>query len=308
MFYGNLFSEMTKPTDSVPVSIEKLKKALDEADAVVIGAGAGLSTAAGFTYSGERFRRYFADFADRYGFSDMYAGGFYPYRTPEEQWAYWSRHVFINRYMNAPKPVYNDLLSLVKYKDYFVLTTNVDHCFQKAGFDKKRLFYTQGDYGLWQCSVPCHNDTYDNEETVRAMVKAQGYTVGEDGALIPPVGSAPKRTVPSALAPHCPVCGRPMVMNLRADDHFVEDEGWHNTAERYENFLRTRGGKRLYLELGVGFNTPVIVKYPFWRMTANDPDATYACVNVGEALCPVDIQSRSICIDADIGDVLRKMR
>ena len=149
--------------------IDRLRQALTDADAVVIGAGAGLSTSAGFTYSGDRFEKYFSDFYARYGFSDMYSGGFYPYKTSEEFWAYWSRYIYINRYMDAPKPVYQNLLDLVKDKDYFVLTTNVDHCFQKAGFDKKRLFYTQGDYGLFQCSGPCCQETYDNEAIVQQM-------------------------------------------------------------------------------------------------------------------------------------------
>jgi len=239
------------------VQIARLRRALDEADAVVIGAGAGLSTAAGFTYNGERFERYFSDFAEKYGFHDMYSGGFYSFPSQEEFWAYWSRYIFINRYQNAPKSVHEVLLELVRDKDYFVITTNVDHCFRKAGFDKKRLFYTQGDYGLFQCSEPCCQETFDNEKTVRAMVEAQGFTVA-DGVLTPPTDGTPTMTVPSELLPGCPHCGRPMTMNLRCDDKFAEDEGWHAAAERYENFLRTRDGQKiLFLELGVGYNTPV---------------------------------------------------
>ena len=239
------------------MQIARLRRALDEADAVVIGAGAGLSTAAGFTYNGERFERYFSDFAEKYGFHDMYSGGFYSFPSQEEFWAYWSRYIFINRYQNAPKSVHEVLLELVRDKDYFVITTNVDHCFRKAGFDKKRLFYTQGDYGLFQCSEPCCQETFDNEKTVRAMVEAQGFTVA-DGVLTPPTDGTPTMTVPSELLPGCPHCGRPMTMNLRCDDKFAEDEGWHAAAERYENFLRTRDGQKiLFLELGVGYNTPV---------------------------------------------------
>ncbi|MBQ6780573.1 MAG: Sir2 silent information regulator family NAD-dependent deacetylase [Treponema sp.] len=284
--------------------ITLLKNALESADSIIIGAGAGLSTSAGFTYSGERFEKYFSDFRVRYGFNDMYTGGFYPYKMLEEHWAYWSRYIWINRYMDAPKPVYEDLLSLIRGKDYFVITTNVDHCFQKAGFDKKRLYYTQGDYGLFQCSQPCHQKTYDNEEIVRKMVEAQG--LGKDAALL----NGTKMTVPSDLIPHCPVCGKPMSMNLRADDTFVQDEGWYEAAERYENFLRTRkaaDGKVLFLELGVGGNTPGIIKYPFWQMTAQNPNATYACLNFGEAVCPLEIKDRSICINADIGEVLKEI-
>ena len=259
---------------------------------MVIGAGAGLSTSAGFVYTGERFEKYFSDFAAKYGIQNMYSGGFYPFPTMEEFWAYWSRYIFINRYMDAPKPVYDNLLKLVADKDYFVITTNVDHCFQKAGFDKKRLFYTQGDYGLFQCSEPCCQETFENEAMIREMVKRQ-----ED------------MKVPTELLPVCPHCGKPLTMNLRSDDKFVEDEGWHRAAERYENFLRTHAGQKiLFLELGVGYNTPVIIKYPFWQMTAKNPNATYVCINLGEADAPSEIKGRSICIDADIGDVLTRLQ
>ena len=269
-------------------NLRRLREALDKADAIVIGAGAGLSTAAGFTYTGERFQRYFSDFAEKYGFRDMYSGGFYPFAAPEEFWAYWSRYIFINRYMDAPKPVYNDLLALVRDKDYFVITTNVDHCFQKAGVDKKRLFYTQGDYGLFQCSEPCCQETFDNENLIQQMMEQQK-----------------DMRIPSKLLPVCPHCGKPLTMNLRSDDKFVEDEGWHQAAERYENFLQTRrNGRILFLELGVGYNTPGIIKYPFWRMTAENTRATYVCVNYGEALCPEEIMDRSIVVNEDIGEVL----
>ena len=275
-------------THGCSAQIERLKTALQECDAVVIGAGAGLSTSAGFDYTGERFEKYFSDFAGKYGIRDMYSGGFYPFPAKEEFWAYWSRYIFINRYTDAPKPVYENLLKLVQGKDYFVITTNVDHCFQKAGFDKKRLFYTQGDYGLFQCSEPCCDETFDNEAAIREMVDRQR-----------------NMRIPSELIPRCPHCGRPMTLNLRSDDSFVEDEGWHRAAERYENFLRTRAGQRiLFLELGVGYNTPVIIKYPFWQMTAKNPAAVYACINKGQAICPNEIENRSLCIDADIGNTL----
>ena len=288
-----MFSRIwTKPsTKSCSEPMERLKAALQDCDAVVIGAGAGLSTSAGFVYTGERFEKYFSDFAAKYGIKDMYSGGFYPFATPEEHWAYWSRYIFINRYQDAPKPVYNDLLKLVQDKDYFVITTNVDHCFQKAGFDKKRLFYTQGDYGLFQCSEPCCQETFDNEAVIREMVKRQE-----------------NMKIPTELLPTCPHCGKPLTMNLRSDNKFVEDEGWHRAAERYENFLRTRaGGKILFLELGVGYNTPVIIKYPFWQMTAKNPNAIYACINQGQAVCPQEIERQSVCINADIGQVLQSL-
>lgn len=283
---------------------QRLKRALDEAEAVVIGAGSGLSTAAGFTYDGDRFQENFADFAAKYGIRDMYSGGFYPFPTPEEFWAYWSRYIQINRYQDAPKPVYQDLRKLVAEKDYFIITTNVDHCFQKAGFDKHRLFYTQGDYGLWQCSEACHDRTYDNGEAVRRMVEAQGFRIGE-GGLEPPPDAVPAMAVPADLIPRCPVCGAPMAMNLRADDTFVQDEGWYAAYRRYDDFVRrhTRGAV-LYLELGVGMNTPAIIKFPFWRMTAENPKAVYACVNLGQACCPAEIAGRAVCIRADISEVL----
>lgn len=293
---------------SIEESCRLLRERLEAADAVIIGAGAGLSTSAGLTYSGARFERYFADFGRRYGFRDMYSGGFYPYDSPEEHWAYWSRYVFINRYVDAPKPVYRRLLSLVQGRDYFVLTTNVDHQFQRAGFDRARLFYTQGDYGLFQCAEPCHAQTYDNREAIREMVLAQGYSVAGDGALILPGGVAPAMRVPSGLIPRCPRCGRPMGMNLRADETFVEDEGWHAAAGRYGDFLRRHEkGRVLFLELGVGYNTPGIIKFPFWRMTYQWPDATYACINRGGADAPEEIADKAVCIDADIGCVLQRI-
>ena len=267
--------------------LERLKKEIETADAIVIGAGAGFSTAAGFTYSGERLQRYFSDFVEKYDFSDMYSGGFYPFSTPEEQWAYWSRYIYINRYMDVDNGT-RLLFELMKNKDYFVITTNMDHQFQKAGFDKHRLFYTQGDYGLWQCSVPCHQKTYDNEETVKSMFEQQK-----------------NMRVPSELIPHCPVCGKPMSMNLRADDTFVEDDGWHMAAERYNEFLRRHKGLHiLFLELGVGMNTPAIIKYPFWKMTYANPNAVYACLNFGEAYVPDEIAKQSICINENIHEVL----
>ena len=271
--------------------IEQLWEALESAAAVIIGAGAGLSASAGMTYSGERFRQTFGDFQAKYGIRDMYSGGFYPFQSLEEYWAWWSRQILINRYEKAPKPVYDQLLELVQDKDYFVLTTNVDHQFQLAGFDKGRLFYTQGDYGLWQCSKPCHQQAYDNEETVRRMAAEQR-----------------DMKVPTELIPRCPRCGRPMTMNLRIDGTFVQDEGWYAAARRYEDFLRRHQGQRLlFLELGVGSNTPLIIKYSFWKMTMQNRKATYVCINQEEAYLPGAIQNRSICVRGDIGATLEQI-
>lgn len=272
-------------------SLERLRGVLDAADAVVVGAGAGLSTAAGFSYGGERFRRHFADFEERFGIHDMYSGGFFPFPTREVFWAFWSRMIWLNRYTEDPKPTYRNLRRLLKGREHFVITTNVDHRFQAVGFSKERLFYTQGDYGLLQCSKPCHQETYDNEALIREMLERQ------EGMH-----------VPTELLPTCPHCGRPLVPNLRSDDTFVEDEGWHAAAERYHRFLREhKQGRVLYLELGVGYNTPVIIKYPFWRMTQANLEATYACVNFGEAVCPQEIAERSICLNADIDRVIRDL-
>lgn len=283
---------ISKSTEDYSQKIERLKAEIQGADAILIGAGAGLSTSTGLTYGGERFLKYFSDFHEKYGITDMYSGGFYPFPSPEESWAWWSRHIYYNRYDVTPGKPYADLLALVRDRNYFVLTTNVDHQFQLAGFDQARLFYTQGDYGLWQCSKPCHQATYDNEEVVRRMVAEQA-----------------DMRVPSALIPHCPKCGKPMTMNLRCDDTFVQDEGWYAAAHRYEAFLRRYGnGRILLLELGVGGNTPGIIKVPFLRMAAQNPRATYACVNLGEAISMRDLEKQSVLLDADIGKVLSDLR
>lgn len=283
---------ITTFTNGFSEQIDKLKKNIERADAILIGAGAGLSASAGMDYGGERFERNFADFHKKYGIQDMYSGGFYPFDSLEEYWAWWSRHIMVNRYEAGIGKPYHDLLDLVKDKDYFVLTTNVDHQFQLAGFDKKRLFYTQGDYGLWQCSRPCHQKTYDNEKTVRQMAALQK-----------------DMKIPTELIPKCPVCGSPMTMNLRCDTTFVQDEGWYAASNRYEDFIRRRQGMRiLFLELGVGSNTPGIIKYPFWQMTYQNPKAVYACINYGEAYAPKEIRERSICIDGDIGEVLKELK
>ena len=271
--------------------ISKLREILRGAENILIGAGAGLSTAAGFVYDGERFQKYFSDFGEAYGFEDMYSGGFYPYDTPEEFWGFWSRNIFYNRYDLPPSEVHKKLLELVRDKNYFVLTTNVDHLFQLNGFDKTRLFYTQGDYGLFQCPTPCHNKTYDNEKIIREMIAAQK-----------------NMRVPEKLFPRCPKCGEMMTTNLRADDKFVEDSGWHAAAYRYKKFLSKYAAREIvYLELGVGGNTPGIIKYPFWRLTAENPAARYICINKGQAFVPDEISAQSLIIDADIAEVLNAL-
>lgn len=280
-----------KSTKDFSSEINELKSLINNADAIIIGAGSGLSTSAGLTYSGKRFHELFHDFETKYNFHDMYSGGFYDYNTLEEYWAYWAHYIYCNRYCEIPGSVYSDLYNIVKGKNYFVITTNVDHCFQKSGFDKLRLFYTQGDYGLFQCSTPCHNKTYDNEEIVRKMV-----------------ASETNMRIPTELIPMCPKCGKPMTMNLRIDDRFVEDNGWKSACERYAEFIeRNKCKKVLYLELGVGMNTPAIMKYPFWRLTHANTNARYVCINNEMSYIPANIKDQSFCICADIGNVLKSI-
>ena len=286
-----LKKKTTTSTENYYDKVVKLRGVLDNTDTIVIGAGAGLSASAGFSYSGERFEKYFSDFKQHYGIKDMYSGGFYPYETLEEYWAWWSRHIYINRYDVPVGEPYKNLLKLVQDKDYFVITTNVDHQFQFAGFDKQRLFYTQGDYGLWQCSKACHQKTYDNESEVRKMISKQKDF-----------------KIPTELIPKCPVCNAPMIMNLRCDDTFVQDEGWYAACSRYNAFIRKNKGKHIvFLELGVGGNTPAIIKYPFWQMTHQNHNAIYACINYNESYCPEEIERQSICIDGDINDMLHEL-
>ena len=297
-------SGLSYGTGSCEENIQRLKSEIETADAIVIGAGAGLSTAAGLTYSGERFERYFSDFKERFGITDMYSGGFYPFPDDETRWAWWARHIYYNRYIEAPEPVYQKLFELVRDKDYFVITTNVDHQFQRAGFDKKRLFYTQGDYGLFQSVNPSIRKTYDNEEWVMQAMEAQGFIKDAEGVFhIPQSGVVMK--IPAALIPKSMDDGSPLTMNLRADDSFVEDEGWHRASAAYSDFIRRHENLHtLYFEIGVGANTPVIIKYPFWQMTNDNPKAVYACLNYNEAFCPKQIEKQSICLDGDAGAIL----
>lgn len=282
-----------------------LEKELKNAEYILIGAGSGLSTAAGFTYSGERFHAYFFDFEEKFGISDMYAGGFYPFPDEETRWAWWSRHIYYNRYVPAPTDLYGQLLNLVKEKDYFVLTTNVDHQFQRAGFDKKRLFYTQGDYGLFQSINPHIRKTYDNEKWVEKAMAAQGFIKDKEGIFQVPEGKNVSMRLPEELIPRCPDDDGSMTLNLRCDDSFVEDEGWYEALERYHQFTgKIQNSHVLYLELGVGMNTPGIIKFPFWEAVRKNKIAFYACLNFGEALCPARISSRSLCINRDMAEVI----
>ena len=298
------------PGENIPYEeqVRKLKEKIQNAEAIVLGAGSGLSTAAGLSYSGERFQKYFFDFAKKYPIRDMYSGGFFPFESQEEFWAWWSRHIYFNRYIDAPSDVYGNLKKIVEGKDYFVLTTNVDHQFQRAGFEKERLFYTQGDYGLFQSSCPTVAKTYDNQEIVEKMLEAQGFVRNNEGIFQLSEDKTLKMSIPTELIPICPDDGLPMTMNLRTDESFVEDAGWKMAAKRYQDFLHSHKGKHiLYWELGVGMNTPVIIKFPFWRYTEENPNAYYAGLNLGEAGCSEKISERSICLNADIGKVLRDL-
>ena len=298
---------LTEGVGSRRENTERLKTALAAAEAVVIGAGAGLSTSAGLTYSGERFERYFFDFRERFGITDMYSGGFYPFPDEETRWAWWARLIFFNRYIDPPKPVYRDLLALVKEKDWFVITTNVDHQFQRAGFDRDRLFCTQGDYGLFQSADGRDRQTWGNEDWVRKAMAAQGFAADENGVFQAPEDRRLSMRLPRELLPETPD-GGPVAMNLRVDDTFAEDDDWQLASARYAAFLRAHEGRRvLFLELGVGGNTPVIIKYPFWAMTEENPRAVYACLNYHEALCPKKIEKRSVCIGGDTGEALRQL-
>ena len=309
MFFFNR-NTIQHPGENIPYEeqVRKLKEKMQNVETIVLGAGSGLSTAAGLTYSGECFQKYFFDFAKKYPIRDIYSGGFFPFESPEEFWAWWSRHIYFNRYIDAPSDVYGNLKKIVEGKDYFVLTTNVDHQFQRAGFAKERLFYTQGDYGLFQSSRPTVAKTYDNQEIVEKMLEAQGFIRDEAEIFQLPEGKTLKMSIPTELIPICPDDGLPMTTNLRVDENFVEDAGWKMAAKRYQDFLHSHKGKHvLYWELGVGMNTPVIIKFPFWQYTEENPNAYYACLNLGEAGCSEKIVERSICLNADIDKVLRDL-
>ena len=302
-----LFSRVSYGVGTREEQLKRLKYELETADAIVIGAGAGLSTSAGLTYDGERFDRYFFDFKRRFGITDIYSGGFYPFPDNETRWAWWARHIYFNRYIDPPKPVYRELLELVKDKNYFVITTNVDHQFQRAGFDKARLFYTQGDYGLFQSVNRKLQKTYDNEEWVYRAMEAQGFIRDENSFFQVSNDRNIQMQILTELIPKCPDDGSDVVMNLRSDDTFVEDEGWHRASAAYADFLKKHENDHvLYLELGVGSNTPVIIKYPFWHMTLMNDRATYACLNYSETYCPEEIAVQSICLSGDIGDTIQK--
>lgn len=271
--------------------LNKIKDYINNADAIVLGAGSGLSTASGYIYSGKRFMDNFKYMYDLYGYKDMYSAGFHNFKTKEEYFGYYAKFVILNRYSDIGLDLYKKLYKIVENKNYFVITTNVDHLFQKSGFSKDRLFYTQGDYGLFQCSKPCLNITYDNEKQIRVMYNS----------LI-------NNKIPSSLISRCPNYNRVMTFNLRSDDTFVENEGWHKAKDRYEKFINDNKNKKiLFLELGVGYNTPVIIKYLFMRLTYMLDNARYVAINNSYDELPLEIKDKGIYLNANLEDVITKL-
>lgn len=281
--------------DAYEDQIDRAAKNIRNTDCVIIGAGAGASTAAGIQYGGKRFTDNFAEFIKKYGehyMTDMYAAGFYPYPSEEAKWGYWSKHALMNRFDPPALPLYTELYDIVKNKEYFVLTTNVDHQFYKAGFDEKRIFATQGDYGKIQCQKACHPKTYDAKDLFRKMDKARRDCL-----------------IPSELVPKCPVCGGNMAMNLRCDNYFVEDEAWHEAADRYAGFLEQNKDKKVVLlELGVGFNTPIIIRFPFEKMVRENSSYSLIRMNMDEAVVPESFGKRAIGIGGDMAKAITDIR
>lgn len=266
--------------------IGKAAEIIDKAEYILVGAGAGLSAAAGLTYSGKRFTDNFKEFIEKYGMKDMYSAGFYPFPSEEARWGYWSKHVYVNRIEPEALPLYKKLYELVKNKRYFVLTTNTDHQFYKAGFGTDNIFATQGDYGLIQCQKGCHQKTYDDIDMIKQMDQARRDCL-----------------VPSYMVPKCPVCGGPMAMNLRCDRYFVEDEAWHNAERRFGDFIEEcHNGEVALLELGAGFNTPTIVRFPFERMVRENKNMRLIRLNLNEAIVPESFGERAIGINRDMNE------
>ena len=267
--------------------LDNFVKTINEADYIIIGAGAGLSTAAGIEYTGKRFEDNFKDYIDEYGFTDLYSSGFYPFKTSEEKWAYWARHIAINRFDVGETEVYTKLRQLVEDKDYFILTTNVESQFPINGFDTNRIFATQGDYGLLQCSKPCHDKLYNNEKQVREWIaKTKDFKI------------------PTELIPKCPICGSEMDINLRKDDTFVEDDAWRVMRKKYEDFLSRIDGKLALVEIGVGFNTPAIIRYPFEQITYNSDNTTLIRINKDYADAIAENKDKTISFDEDVLEIL----
>lgn len=291
-----MFSKI-KTKQSTKNYFNQVKQEISDADAIVIGAGAGLSLAAGFTLSGDRFVNYFSDFIEKFGITDMYSGGFFSFPSRKTYWSWWSRVIWLSRYQPAPQDTYQRLYELIKDRNYFILTTNVDHQFQLAGFDKQRLFYTQGDYGLFQQTDS--QQTFDNFDLIKKMILSQGFQINDNGELLKP------NQLSMDVDPELIAQADQYQLNLRVDSDFVEDEGWHQAAQRFNNFIgRYQKNKIVYLELGVGANTPGIIKYPFWQWTFNNPQARLITVNAADVSFPQELSNQAIGFKMDINQFI----
>lgn len=271
--------------------ILKAKQIIKNANYILIGAGAGLSTAAGLEYSGKNFEKNYKEFIKKYNFEDLYSATFYPFKTEEEKWAFWAKLIELNRF-NKPLKLYKELLNLVKNKQYFILTTNVDTQFEIAGFEKNKIFATQGDYSLLQCKYGCHNKLYNNKEMVQKWLEFTKDC-----------------KIPKALVPKCPVCGKNMEMNLRKDNNFVQDENWYKQSKEYKNFLDITKNKNIVLlEIGVGFNTPGIIRFPFEQMVYNNKNATLIRINKDSPLSILEIKNKMISFDENTNQVIKDLK
>ena len=272
--------------------ISEVKKLINEADYILIGAGAGLSTAAGLEYSGESFEKNFKEFIEKYNFPDLYSASFYDFNTQEEKWAFFAKMISLNRFNKEPLKLYQELCSLVKEKDYFIITTNVDGQFEKAGFEKEKVFETQGDYAYLQCEIACHNKLYYNYDLVNEWLK-----------------NTEDCKIPSSLVPKCPVCGGNMEMNLRKDANFVQDENWYKQDKRYGEFLdKSQDKNLLLLEIGVGFNTPGIIRFPFEQMVYNNVNTHLVRINKDYAFVSKEIEDKTILFDEDTNKIVEDLK
>ena len=272
--------------------ILEVKNLINEADYILIGAGSGLSTAAGLEYFGESFEKNFKEFIEKYNFPDLYSASFYDFNTQEEKWAFFTKMIYLNRFNKEPLKLYQEIYYLIKEKDYFVITTNVDGQFEKAGFEKERVFETQGDYAYLQCENACHNKLYYNYDLVNEWLK-----------------NTKDCKIPSNLVPKCPVCGGNMEMNLRKDANFVQDENWYKQDKRYGEFLNKSQDKNLLLlEIGVGFNTPGIIRFPFEQMVYNNIHTNLVRINKDYAFTNKEIENKTILFDEDVNTIIEDLR
>ena len=271
--------------------IIQAKQAIKQADYIIIGAGSGLSTAAGLLYSGEKFEKDFKEFIEKYHFDNLYSASFYEFKTQEEKWAFFAKMIKLNRYNEKPLKLYQELYEIVKNKEYFVLSTNVDGQFYNSGFDKDKVFEMQGDYSYLQCENACHNKLYNNRDLVEQWLQ-----------------NTKDCKIPSKLVMKCPVCGGNMDMNLRKDANFVQDSNWYKASKRYEDFLdKIKNKNVVLLEIGVGFNTPGIIRFPFEQMTANNVKTTLIRINKDYPFPMLEIRNRTISFDEDTNKIIEDL-